>query len=112
MRSLAPYLAIFGAVLLGAAAPVDMPAHPQTTGSITAADLNARTRAIADDRFEGRGPGTPAGERAAQWIADEMKRIGLKPGNNGSYFQTVPAVTIALDQSKSSLSIAGPDGEK
>jgi Zn-dependent M28 family amino/carboxypeptidase len=95
-----------------AAAPVDMPAHPETTGSITSADLNARTRAIADDRFEGRASGTPTGERAAQWIADEMKRIGLKPGNNGSYFQTVPAVTIALDAAKSSLSIAGPDGEK
>jgi Zn-dependent M28 family amino/carboxypeptidase len=99
----------FGAV---AAAPIDMPAHPETTGSLTTADLNARTRAIADDRFEGRGPGTPAGERAAQWIADEMKRIGLKPGNNGNYFQTVPAVTIALDAARSSFSIAGADGEK
>jgi Zn-dependent M28 family amino/carboxypeptidase len=107
-------LAVALALALGAvaAAPVDMPAHPETTGSITSADLNARTRAIADDRFEGRASGTPAGERAAQWIADEMKRIGLKPGNNGSYFQTVPAVTIALDAAKSSLSIAGPDGEK
>ncbi len=95
-----------------AAAPIEAPPHPETTGSLNTADLNARTRAIADDRFEGRGPGTPAGERAAQWIADEMKRIGLKPGNNGSYFQTVPAVTIALDAAKSSFSIAGPDGEK
>jgi hypothetical protein len=95
-----------------AAAPIDMPAHPETTGSLNTADLNARTRAIADDRFEGRGPGTQAGERAAQWIADEMKRIGLKPGNGGSYFQTVPAVTIALDAATSSFSVAGPDGEK
>jgi len=71
-------------------------------GSINFADLMARVRAIADDRFQGRGPGTPAGERAALWIADEMKRIGLKPGNKGSYFQTVPAVTIALDAAKSS----------
>jgi Zn-dependent M28 family amino/carboxypeptidase len=94
------------------AAPADIPSHPETTGAITSADLLARTRAIADDRFEGRGPGTPAGERAADWLADEMKRIGLKPGNNGSYFQTVPAVTIALDAAKSSLAIAGPDGEK
>ena len=99
----------FGAI---AAAPIDAPPHPETTGSINSADLMARTRAIADDRFQGRGPGTPAGERAAQWIADEMKRIGLKPGNRGSYFQTVPSVTIALDAAKSSLSIAGPDGEK
>jgi Zn-dependent M28 family amino/carboxypeptidase len=95
-----------------AAAPIDTPPHPETTGALTTADLNARVRAIADDRFEGRGPGTQAGERAAQWIADEMKRIGLKPGNDGSYFQSVPAVTIALDAAKSSFSIAGPDGEK
>jgi Zn-dependent M28 family amino/carboxypeptidase len=105
---------LVAAIGLGAvaAAPISMPAHPETTGSLTTADLNARTRAIADDRFEGRGPGTPAGERAAQWIADEMKRIGLKPGNKGSYFQTVPAVTITLDAARSSLAIAGPDGEK
>jgi Zn-dependent M28 family amino/carboxypeptidase len=95
-----------------AAAPIDMPPHPETTGSLTTADLNARVRAIADNRFEGRGPGTPAGERAAQWVADEMKRIGVQPGNNGSYFQAVPAVTIALDASKSSFAISGPDGEK
>ena len=95
-----------------AAAPIEAPPHPETTGSLNTADLNARTRAVADDRFEGRGPGTPAGERAAQWIADEMKRVGLKPGNNGSYFQSVPAVTIALDVAKSSFSISGPDGEK
>jgi Zn-dependent M28 family amino/carboxypeptidase len=106
--------ALAAALALGAiaAAPIDAPPHPETTGAITTADLNARVRAIADDRFEGRGPGTPSGERAAQWIADEMQRIGLKPGNNGSYFQAVPAVTIALEAAKSSLSIAGPDGEK
>ena len=95
-----------------AAAPIDAPPHPETMGSINSADLMARTRAIADDRFQGRGPGTPAGERAALWIAEEMKRIGLKPGNEGSYFQTVPAVTIALDAAKSSFAISGPDGEK
>ena len=99
----------FGAI---AAAPIVAPPHPETTGSLNTADLNARIRAIADNRFEGRGPGTQAGERAAQWIADEMKRIGLKPGSKGSYFQTVPAVTIALDAAKSSFSISGPDGEK
>jgi len=105
---------LVAALALGAlaAAPIDAPPHPETTGSINSADLLARTRAIADDRFQGRGPGTPAGERAAQWIADEMKRIGLKPGNKGSYFQTVPAVTIALDAAKSSLAVSGADGEK
>jgi len=86
------------------------PAHPTTSPEITAQDLGARDKAIADDVFQGRGPGTVAGEAAAQWLADEMKRIGLKPGNHGSYFQPVPAVNITLDASKSSLTFATPQG--
>ncbi len=80
------------------------PGHPTTTPDINAHDLSRRaTRRSPHDAFEGRGPGTRAGRAASQWIADEMKRIGLKPGNHGSYFQTVPAVNITLDASKSSL---------
>jgi Zn-dependent M28 family amino/carboxypeptidase len=95
--------------LLLAAAPQFLP-HPVTSADITAADLSARDKAIADDAFQGRGPGTPAGEAAAQWIADEMKRIGLKPGNHGSWFQPVPAVNVALDPAKSSLVFNTPKG--
>jgi Zn-dependent M28 family amino/carboxypeptidase len=79
------------------------PGHPVTTPDINAADLSARDKAISDDAFQGRGPGTVAGEAASQWIADEMKRIGLKPGNHGSYFQPVPAVNITLQAAQSSL---------
>jgi Zn-dependent M28 family amino/carboxypeptidase len=84
------------------------PAHPRTVAAIKAADVNARTKALADDYYEGRGPGTPAGEKAADWIAAEMQRIGLKPGNGDSYFQNVPAVEITLDPAQSSLEINGP----
>ena len=69
-----------------------------------------RIKALADDRFEGRGPGTVRGEAAADWIAAEMQRIGLEPGNDGSYFQDVPAVAIALDPGASSFEITGPHG--
>ncbi|HSC18863.1 MAG TPA: M28 family peptidase [Rhizomicrobium sp.] len=95
-------------MLTAAASP--FPAHPVTTAEITAADLSARDKAISDDAFQGRGPGTQTGEAAAQWIADEMKRIGLKPGNRGSYFQPVPAVNIALDAAQSSFTINTPKG--
>jgi Zn-dependent M28 family amino/carboxypeptidase len=81
----------------------DYPAHPMTSPDITAADISARDKAVADDAFEGRGPGTKNGEAAAQWIADELKRVGVKPGNHGSYFQTVPAVAIKLDGAASSF---------
>ena len=43
----------------------DYPGHPTTTPEITAADISARDKAMADDAFEGRGPGTVPGEAAA-----------------------------------------------
>ncbi len=88
----------------------EYPGHPVTTPDINAADLAARDKAIADDAFEGRGPGTKNGEAAADWIAAEMKRVGLKPGYRGSYFQDVPAVSITLDAAKSSLTFNTPQG--
>jgi Zn-dependent M28 family amino/carboxypeptidase len=86
------------------------PAHPATRAAICAADLSARDKAISDDSFQGRGPGTAAGEAAADWIANEMERIGLRPGNHGSFFQPVPAVTITLDAARSVFTVDTPRG--
>ena len=92
------------------AAPVA--AAGPTTADITAADLAYRVKELADDKYEGRGPGTPAGEAAADWIAAEMKRAGLEPGNpDGTYFQVVKMVAQTVDPTKSSLSISGPGGK-
>ncbi|MBS0275443.1 MAG: M28 family peptidase [Proteobacteria bacterium] len=105
--------ALLATALAAVAAPVfaaQYPGHPKTTPDIIAADLSARDKAISDDAFQGRGPGTVGGRAASQWIADEMKRIGLKPGYHGSWFQPVPAVNITLDAAKSSLSFNTPKG--
>jgi len=99
-----------GALSCTAALAQTYPGHPVTSPDINAQDLSARDKAISDDAFQGRGPGTVAGEAASQWIADEMKRIGLAPGNHGSYFQPVPAVNITLEAAKSSLIFATPQG--
>ena len=111
MRTMSLRKLLLGATLFASPALAQpYPAHPQTSPGIVAADIAARDRAIADDVFQGRGPGTVAGEAAAAWIADEMRRIGLKPGNNGSYFQDVPSVSITLDAAQSHLSFATPKG--
>lgn len=89
----------------------DFPSHPITQGAITPSDFAARVKALADDRFAGRGPGTEKGEAAADWISVEMKRIGLKPGNKGSYFQDVPTASITLDPAQSSFEVSGKDGK-
>jgi Zn-dependent M28 family amino/carboxypeptidase len=86
------------------------PGHPPTDPDISGTDISARDKAVADDAFEGRGPGSKNGEAAAQWIADELKRVGVKPGNHGSYFQTVPAVAIKLDASSSAFAFDTGEG--
>jgi Zn-dependent M28 family amino/carboxypeptidase len=98
-------------LVLAACSPTDKPgaadaAAPAlaTTGEITAADLGARIRELADDKYEGRAPGTESGETSAQWIADEFKRLGLEPVN-GSYFQTVEMVAQTVDNATSSFSV-------
>ena len=107
-------IVIFTALIaLGATAAVaaSYPGHPVTTPEITAADISARDKAISDNAFEGRGPGTINGEAAAQWTVDELKRLGIAPANNGSYFQTVPAVSITLDPAKSQFAFTTPKGK-
>ncbi|MDP3738559.1 MAG: M28 family metallopeptidase [Hyphomonadaceae bacterium] len=100
-----------------AAAPASAPTGPvgavlSTSPEITAADIGARIKELADDKYEGRGPGDPEGEAAADWIASEMKRIGLEPGNpDGTYFQVVKMAAQTVDPAKSFLKIAGPDGK-
>jgi Zn-dependent M28 family amino/carboxypeptidase len=89
--------------LAATAALAAYPGHPPTSPDISGADISARDKAVADDAFEGRGPGSVNGEAAAQWIADELKRVGVKPGNHGSYFQNVPAVGITLNGTASTL---------
>jgi Zn-dependent M28 family amino/carboxypeptidase len=110
MSSLRSASAACAALLLIGAAPVPYPAHPATTPDINAADIAARDKAIADDAFEGRGPGTVRGEASAGWIADELKRLGVKPANRGSYFQDVGAAVIALDGTRSTFSFATREG--
>ncbi len=47
-------------------------------------------RVLADDRLEGRRPGTSGYDLAARYVADRFESIGLKPLFDGRYFQQVP----------------------
>lgn len=59
------------------------------TKNFNAEKLKERVKRLSADDFEGRGPGNDGGKRAAQYIADQLKAIGAKPANGGSYFQNV-----------------------
>ncbi len=52
--------------------------------------LRAHIRFLSDDLLEGRGTGTRGFQIAADYVAAQYQSYGIKPGNGGSYFQTVP----------------------
>src|SRR6184192_3668107 len=63
--------------------------------AITPDGLLAHIKVLASDEFEGRAPGTKGEELSVKYIADQFKKIGLKPGNpDGTYTQEVPLAGI------------------
>src|SRR5579884_138942 len=71
-----------------------------TVAAITANDLKTRLYIYAADSMEGRETGTRGHVKATNYIAAQLKAMGLKPmGDNGTYFQSVPVIRRALDPS-------------
>ena len=70
-----------------------------TTAAITPADLQTRLYIFADDSMQGRLLATAGNVKGVEYIAAELKRMGLEPaGENGTYFQTVNLVDRKYDQ--------------
>lgn len=86
-----------------AAAPVSQAlplkhAPAPTVPAITPADLMTRLYIYADDSMMGREAGTPWNIKATAYIADQVRRMGLKPaGDSGTFFQDVPLVRSVFD---------------
>jgi hypothetical protein len=69
-----------------------------TTTAITAADLKTRLYIFADDSMQGRLLATAGNVKGVEYIANEVKRMGLVPmGDNGTYFQAVNVIDRKYD---------------
>ncbi|TCZ79068.1 M28 family metallopeptidase [Lysobacter sp. N42] len=101
----APYAALplaLAAVLAGCAATPQAGAPAAPAGhafraAIDGADFAAHVRTLASDEFGGRAPGSAGEERTVEYLAAQFGRMGLAPGNQGSWFQTVPMVETTAD---------------
>ena len=84
----------------GSAAPLPLKHEPRpTTGAITTRDLMTRLYIFADDSLAGRDVGTEGHYKATEYLAREVKRLGLKPmGDSGTYFQTLPLKSRKVDR--------------
>src|SRR5687767_15903446 len=80
-----------------------------TTGAITPTDLMTRVYAFADDSMMGRHSGTVHHDKATDYIARELTRLGLKPGgDSGTFFQQLPVATRTLAEG-SKITVDGRD---
>jgi hypothetical protein len=62
-----------------------------TTPAITPRDLQIRLYQFADDSMQGRQVGRIGNRKGTDYIAAELKRLGVQPaGDNGTYFQVLP----------------------
>ncbi len=67
--------------------------------------IRAHMQFLADDLMEGRATGTRGYMLAANYIRSQFELTGLKPGANGSYFQSVPLRLSKLVPEQSSFSV-------
>ena len=66
----------------------------KATGPVTAEEIKSHIAVLADDSLQGRKPFTVGETKSINYIAGQFKKLGLAPGNNGSYFQDVPMVQV------------------
>ena len=73
-----------------APAPTLSEAERTAVAHVRAESIRELTAALSAPEMQGRGTGQAGGERAAQFIAERFRQLGLKPaGERGTYFQTI-----------------------
>lgn len=86
-------LLVFGQVFAQTVAPAKsvLSSEEQELASrISVQTIKDYTAALSAPEMEGRGTMQPGGDKAANWIADRFKALGMKPlGNKGSYLQKI-----------------------
>jgi hypothetical protein len=65
----------------------------------------AHVQYLASDGMQGRGVGSSGFDAAADYVAAQFQKAGLRPGGIDNYFQPVNLIQLTLDESDSSLQL-------
>ncbi|MCH2058518.1 MAG: M28 family metallopeptidase [Thalassotalea sp.] len=76
--------------------------------SINGEQLADHVKVLASDKFGGRAPSTEGETLTLEYLTEQFKAIGFKPGNGDSFLQQVPLVSLEADTNMV-LSIGGKD---
>jgi Zn-dependent M28 family amino/carboxypeptidase len=67
---------------------------------------------LADDRLEGRKPGSSGYDKAAAYVADELRSAGVRPAGNNGYYQPVDFRLRRLDYQQSAVTVVRSRDER
>jgi hypothetical protein len=82
------------------------------TGTAFDVDLKATVEYLASDELEGRGLGTPGLDKAADYIADNFRKLGLKPPpGQDDYFQHFKMTTATRPGDGTALKFKAGDDD-
>lgn len=102
-------LLLFGQIFAQQVAPakaVLAAEEQQLAERITIQTIKDVTATLSAPEMEGRGTLQPGGEKAAAWIADRFKSLGMKPlGDKGSYLQKVEFTETTLVAAESGFRV-------
>lgn len=89
------------------AQPGTIPADAQRAArSVRPDSIQSAMRYLADDKLEGRKPGTRGFAMAADYVQAKLKALGLQPaGEGGTYLQAVPLRRWQVREGASSLTL-------
>ena len=77
--------------------PLVLAAGQGTSAGISEPDLRARVAIFADDSMMGRNAPEEGDRKGAEYLAAELRRLGLEPaGDGGTYFQSVPVIERSI----------------
>src|SRR5215203_6388410 len=86
-------LLIFGQIFAQTVAPAKAALakeEQELAAKINVQTIKDYTTALTLPEMEGRGTMQPGGDKAANWIAERFKALGLKPlGDKGTYLQKI-----------------------
>ncbi|WP_372771483.1 M28 family peptidase [Pseudoalteromonas sp.] len=106
MKKLTPIGLAVSLLFSGCATQNNEQALNAAYNSINAKQLSEHIKTIASNEFEGRAPSTRGEELTLAYLEKHFKSLGFIGGNNGSFYQDVPLVSIEASPDMT-LNIAG-----
>ncbi len=100
MKTMKKQLLITALVAMGMGSQVlaQNPTQVKYASTISAEDLEKHLSVIASDEMEGRDTGSEGQKRAAEYIINHYKSLGLTGAMNGSFEQPFDLVSVSYDE--------------